>query len=150
MFEQSLWQNLRYLRAVLAGRIYHFVQSDGNKTPPSRGTHVLSKQKQKTPLGLNERDNGSYQSFYQKRYDISVYVGFSYPKITLSITFKTRRKDNYRPAGVPKSTVHCLKTPCFFLAKKKNSTNKTGLSEFNLKLFFAYCSSQNSSLQVGL
>lgn len=78
-------------------------------------------------------------------------MGFSYPKITLSITFKTRRKDNYRPAGVPKSTVHCLKTPCFFLAKKKkNSTNKTGLSEFNLKLFFAYCSSQNSSLQVGL
>lgn len=63
-------------------------------------------------------------------------MGFSYPKITLSITFKTRRKDNYRPAGVPKSTVHCLKTLCFFLAKKKNSTNKTGLSEFNLKLFF--------------
>ena len=76
MFEQNLWQNLRYLRAVLAGRIYHFVQSDGNKTPPSRGTHVLSKQKQKTPLGLNERDNGSYQSFYQKRCDISVFIVF--------------------------------------------------------------------------
>lgn len=119
MFEQSLWQNLRYLRAVLAGRIYHFVQSDGNKTPlPGVPMSCQSKNK-KTPLGLNERDNGSYQSFYQKRYDISVYMGFSYPKITLSITFKTRRKDNYRPAGVPKSTVHCLKTPCFFLAKKK-------------------------------
>lgn len=46
-------------------------------------------------------------------------MGFSYPKITLPITFKTRRKDNYRPAGVPKSTVHRLKTLCFFLAKKK-------------------------------
>ena len=45
-------------------------------------------------------------------------MGFSYPKITLPITFKTRRKDNHRPAGVPKSTVHCLKTP-FFSGKKK-------------------------------
>ena len=112
--------------------------------PPLPGVPMSCQSKnKKTPLGLNERDNGSYQSFYQKRYDISVYMGFSYPKITLPITFKTRRKDNYRPAGVPKSTVHCLKTLCFFLAKKKNSTNKTGLSEFNLKLFFAYCSSQD-------
>ena len=118
MFEQNLWQNLRYLRAVLAGRIYHFVQSDGNKTPlPGVPMSCQSKNK-KTPLSLNERDNGSYQSFYQKRYDISVYMGFSSPKITLPITFKTRRKDNHRPAGVPKSTVHCLKTP-FFSGKKK-------------------------------
>ena len=45
-------------------------------------------------------------------------MGFSYPKITLPITFKTRRKDNHRPAGVPKSTVRCLKTP-FFSGKKE-------------------------------
>lgn len=87
--------------------------------PPFQGYPCPVKAKtKKTPLGLNERDNGSYQSFYQKRYDISVYMGFSYPKITLPITFKTRRKDNHRPAGVPKSTLHCLKTP-FFSGKKK-------------------------------
>ena len=51
MFEQSLWQNLRYLRAVLAGRIYHFVQSDGNKTPPFQGYPCPVKAKTKNPAG---------------------------------------------------------------------------------------------------
>ena len=61
---------------------------------------------------------GHINHFTKKAQDISVYMGFSSPKITLPITFKTRRKDNHRPAGVPKSTVHCLKTP-FFSGKKK-------------------------------